>query len=184
MLPKLLVIGHARHGKDTVCELLRDLYNFSFTSSSEYCCENIIYPALREKYNYNSPSECFADRVNHRAEWFNLICEFNAGDPAKLGREMLLYQRYDIYCGLRNAEEMHSMNEQGIYDIAIWVEAGARIPTREDSSSMTITSSMADYIIDNNGTVEDLVNNVRKLMSNLGCGFGREGQAGVLPPVE
>ena len=29
--PKLLVIGHARHGKDTVSELLRDRHGFSFT---------------------------------------------------------------------------------------------------------------------------------------------------------
>jgi len=27
---KLLVIGHGRHGKDTVCEILQQNYNLSF----------------------------------------------------------------------------------------------------------------------------------------------------------
>jgi hypothetical protein len=31
--PKLLVIGHGRHGKDTVCEMLRDHYGYTFESS-------------------------------------------------------------------------------------------------------------------------------------------------------
>lgn len=33
---KLLVIGYGRHGKDTVCEILRDQHGYSFTSSSSF----------------------------------------------------------------------------------------------------------------------------------------------------
>ena len=32
--PKLLIIGHARHGKDTVAEILRDTHGYDFVSSS------------------------------------------------------------------------------------------------------------------------------------------------------
>jgi len=31
---KLMIMDHARHGKDTVCEILRDTYGFTFESSS------------------------------------------------------------------------------------------------------------------------------------------------------
>jgi translation elongation factor EF-1alpha len=40
---KLLVIGHGRHGKDTVCEMLRDDYGYTFESSSKFCSKFFIY---------------------------------------------------------------------------------------------------------------------------------------------
>ena len=52
MLPKLLVIGHGRHGKDTVCEILEKNYNYSFESSSRFCSKLFIYNDLKEKYGY------------------------------------------------------------------------------------------------------------------------------------
>ena len=48
---KLLVIGHGRHGKDTVCEILRDKYGYSFESSSQFCSKLFIYEMLKKKYN-------------------------------------------------------------------------------------------------------------------------------------
>jgi len=40
---KLLIIGHGRHGKDTVCEILRDKYNLQvFESSSRFCSKRFI----------------------------------------------------------------------------------------------------------------------------------------------
>jgi len=48
-LPKLLVIGHGRHGKDTVCEILRDKYGFSFESSSQFCSKLFIFDMVTEQ---------------------------------------------------------------------------------------------------------------------------------------
>ena len=64
---KLLVIGHGRHGKDTVCEILRDRYGYTFESSSKFCSKLFIYNDLKNKYNYLNEEECYADRHNHRA---------------------------------------------------------------------------------------------------------------------
>jgi len=50
MKSKLLVIGHGRHGKDTVCEILRDKYDYSFESSSQFCSKLFIYDQLKDKY--------------------------------------------------------------------------------------------------------------------------------------
>jgi hypothetical protein len=83
---KLLVIGHGRHGKDTVCEILRDKYGYSFESSSAFCSKLFIYDQLKKKYNYDSEEQCYADRHNHRTEWYNAISDMNKRDAATLGR--------------------------------------------------------------------------------------------------
>ena len=68
---KLMVCGHARHGKDQFCEFMGLVY----TSSSMAALDNVIWPAMG--HNYNSKEECFEDRVNHRAKWHRLITEYN-----------------------------------------------------------------------------------------------------------
>jgi hypothetical protein len=77
---KLLVIGHGRHGKDTVCEMLRDDYGYTFESSSRFCSKLFIYNDLKDKYGYANEEECYADRHNHRAEWYDAICAYNVPD--------------------------------------------------------------------------------------------------------
>jgi len=72
MLPKLLIIGHARHGKDTLAELLRDTFELKFVSSSQAASDIFIFDELKDKYGYTTPEECFEDRVNHRAEWYDM----------------------------------------------------------------------------------------------------------------
>ena len=49
MKKKLLVIGHGRHGKDTVCEILRDEFGYTFESSSQFCSKLFIYDDLKNK---------------------------------------------------------------------------------------------------------------------------------------
>jgi hypothetical protein len=153
-LPKLLVIGYGRHGKDTVCEILRDKYHFQFVSSSFFMCQKVIYPQLKEKYGYDSIQQCYDDRHNHRAEWFSIIAKTNEHDAATLGKA--IFSEYDIYCGNRNAAELRAMREQGVYDKCLWVDACGRGMPIEDESSCTVTKHMADYIIYNNGTRADL----------------------------
>lgn len=160
---KILVIGHARHGKDTVCEILKDKYGYSFMSSSEYCAENIIFPHLAPLYGYTTYTDCFTDRVNHRSEWFNIIREYNGSDPARLGKE--IWSKYDIYCGLRNVEEMKTLRADSVYDLSIWVDAGNRVP-KEDCSSITIDATMADYILDNSGSLEDLDKSISEIFDS------------------
>lgn len=161
MKKKLLVIGHGRHGKDTVCEILRDRYGYTFESSSKFCSKLFIFDSLKEKYGYDDEEQCYADRHNHRVEWYNAICDYNVPDPACLGREM--FKAYDIYCGLRNKKEFHAMKNTGVFDYAIWVDRSDHLPP-ESKDSMSLEQWMADYTIDNNGSLDDLVFNVDKLM--------------------
>jgi hypothetical protein len=163
-LPKLLVIGHARHGKDTVCDILREHFGYSFRSSSDFCAERFIYSALKDKYGYTSYQQCFDDRHNHRAEWFSMIHDYCRDDYARLGRE--IFAENTVYCGLRNKSEFHAMRNTGVFDYSIWVDRSDVLPA-EDKSSMNLEAWMADYIIDNNGTLEDLKRNTCELVRTL-----------------
>lgn len=164
MKKKLLVIGHGRHGKDTVCEILRDKYKYSFESSSRFCSQLFIYTRLRDRYGYLSEEQCYNDRHNHRAEWYNAICEYNVPDAARLGRE--IFKAHDIYCGLRNKREFFAMKNTRVFDYAIWVDRSDHLPP-ELKDSMSLEQWMADYTIDNNGSLSDLEFNVQQLMRYL-----------------
>lgn len=164
MKKKLLVIGHGRHGKDTVCEILRDRYDYSFESSSRFCSKLFIFNDLKDKYGYSDEEECYEDRHNHRAEWYNAICDYNIPDPARLGRE--IFQAHDIYCGLRNKKEFHAMKNTGVFDYAIWVDRSDFLPP-ESKDSMSLEQWMADFTIDNNGSLEDLKFNIDALMGYI-----------------
>ena len=161
---KLLVIGHGRHGKDTVCEILRDQYGYSFESSSKFCSRLFIYDQLKEKYGYDNEEQCYADRHNHRTEWYDAICDYNVPDASRLGRE--IFAIHDIYCGLRNKREYFAMRNTGVFDYAIWVDRSDHLPS-EPKSSMSLEQWMSDYTIDNNGTLEELKFNIAQLMGHI-----------------
>jgi dephospho-CoA kinase len=163
-LPKLLIIGHGRHGKDSVCEILREKFGYEFQSSSEFCAEKFIYRELKDQYGYTTFQECYTDRHNHRAEWYDMIHAYCADDYARLGRE--IFADNDIYCGLRNKAEFHAMRNTGVFDYAIWVDRGDHLPP-EDRSSMSPEIWMADYVIDNNGDLAALRRNTIELVDRL-----------------
>lgn len=185
---KFMVIGHARHGKDTVCEALRDEYGLRFQSSSMYCAENAVWPLLqnanasraflagftgdkREELSielvrmrakaYDTVLDCFEDRTQHRTLWYEAISAYNAEDQARLARG--LYETSDVYCGLRSRREFHAIRNEGLVDLVIWVDAQDRMPP-EPIESCTVEPWMADYVVDNNGSEEELRRNVRILM--------------------
>lgn len=154
MKPKLLVIGHAGHGKDTVCEILHLLYDLKFQSSSYFVAEKAVRPYLAIKgLEYNTLEDCYADRINHRALWHDAIAEYNKDDPAKLGME--LFAQYDVYCGLRSKIEYEHLKLRNAFDCVWWIDGQIRVEP-ESASSMKLTLDDADFYINNNGNKEFL----------------------------
>ncbi len=135
---KILVLGHARHGKDTAAEYLAEKLGLTYAGSSQVCCDAFIFGALKDKYGYTTSQECFEDRVNHRTEWHNLIAEYCKDDKAKLGR--LIYESNDIYCGIRAKDECDAVIAE-FNPIVIWINATKRVP-KEPKSSMQLTCSV------------------------------------------
>lgn len=162
--PKIIVMGYARHGKDTVCELMAKKYGLKFTSSSWFCAKRVIFPALKDKYGYKDVKECYNDRVNHRAEWFDLITSYNTPDRTRLGRE--IFEENDVYCGIRNSHEFYALKKANVFNLAIWVDARGRGMPIEQETSCSIMPHMADLFLDNNKSIEDLERNLEVLMQD------------------
>lgn len=161
---KLLIIGHARHGKDTVAEIISNTYNMPFRSSSDFVAERLMFPILSKKYGYKNHIEAYNDRHNHRAEWHDLIHDYCKDDAARLGRE--IFAENSIYCGLRNKTEFHAIKNEGIFDYCIWVDRCDLLP-QENRSSMSLEPWMADFVIDNNRDLAHLNREVVRLMNRI-----------------
>lgn len=149
-----------RHGKDTVAELLKEYYDISYISSSQACLEIFIYDILKNKYGYKTPEECFNDRVNHRDEWYKLICDYNNEDKSRLAKEII--KNYNTYVGMRDPSEFKECVKQNLFNLIIWVDASERLP-EENTSSFNINKKHADIIIDNNGTLEELKEKIKRI---------------------
>ncbi len=171
--PKILVLGYSRHGKDTVSEMLRDKYQTRFVSSSMFCAEHVILAGINAettpklaklKGDYNNPAECFDDRHNHRSLWYDTIRAFNRPDATALGRA--IFEDHDVYCGLRSKAELNALKNAGLVDYIIWVDRSDHLPP-EGPASCTVEPWMADYVLDNNGTLEDLELSLTQLIDNL-----------------
>lgn len=179
---KIAVIGHARHGKDTVCEMLRDRYGFEFTSSSLFCAERVVFPRYRawcmggqdvifERHigwpkddpGWITADDCFNDRSNHRALWFDLIADYCKPDAARLARDIL--EKHDVYAGIRSTREFHAAVNEGIFDLVLWVDRSKHLP-KEPKTSMELQPWMADFVIDNNGSLDDLEREVDRLVAH------------------
>lgn len=161
---KLMIMGHARHGKDTACEYLRDKHGLTFKSSSEAACEIVIYPTLKELHGYKTIEECFNDRVNHRQTWYDLIRRYNLKNPTRLAQD--IYATNDIYCGIRSIHEFDAIEAAGLFDLSIWIDASHRLPA-ESQDSCTVTKQDADIVISNNGTVEQLYAALDRMMLTI-----------------
>lgn len=185
--PRLMILGHARHGKDTAAEWLAKNHDYKFVSSSWFMCERVVWKAIHNSYEremflerltpaqrlcrerefvemrarYADIQQCYVDRANYRGMWYDLIAAYNGSDPARLTKAIFA-EGNDIYVGLRNARELHTGRLQKAFDLAIWIDASLRCPP-ENKSSCTVEPWMADVIVDNNGTMADLDKNMEFL---------------------
>lgn len=161
MNTKILILGNARHGKDTFAEILEGTHGLKFNSSSQAAADIFIFDELKDQYGYKNAVECFEDRVNHRQEWYEMICDYNKDDRAKLAKAIL--SKTDCYVGMRDDKEIQECKAQGLFDIILWVDASDRLP-QEGKESFNIDKSMADFVVYNNGSLEEF----REKVINIG----------------
>jgi dephospho-CoA kinase len=154
---KICILGHCRHGKDTLAEILNERFGMTYISSSEAANRYFIYESLKDKYGYKSEEECFDDRVNHRDEWYSMICKYNQNDSARLSKNIL--ENADCYVGMRDYDEF--IGSKNLFDYIIWVDASERLP--KENGTFNIPKNEADIIIENNTTLEDFTKKSIKL---------------------
>ncbi len=157
---KLLILGNARHGKDTLAELFQEYFGITFMSSSQASSDFFLYDQLKDKYGYQSPEDCFNDRVNHREEWYLAICDYNKDNRARLAQDIL--STSDCYVGMRDKAEFDECVKQNLFDLIIWVDASKRLPL-EPGTSFNINMSDADIVMENNGTFEEFVEKAKRI---------------------
>lgn len=162
---KVLIIGHARHGKDTSAEIIKELFNYTFESSSVAAARIFLFDALRDRYGYGNFIECFDDRVNRRAEWFNAIKEYNSADRSRLAKEILTSS--DMYLGMRSEEEFTACVDAGIFDLVIGIY-DPRKQTEPKSSFDIDLWQMSDIIIPNSEDITQLRRRL-KLLEPIFC---------------
>lgn len=153
-----------RHGKTTIAEMLLDEYDLTFKDSSMASAEIFIYDELKDKYGYNTFEECYEDRKQHRDEWFNLICDYNVPDKARLAKEIL--NRADVYVGMRSNDELQECKKQNIFDLIIGIYRPA-FPNEPSSSFDIDLWKESDIIIPNDGSINDLRKRIDKLYKLL-----------------
>jgi len=157
---KLLILGNKRHGKTFVANELCKITNLKFKDSSMAAAEIFIFDKLKEKYGYKDLNECFEDRVNHRSEWYDLICDYNKEDKARLAKDIL--KENDIYVGIRDKKEIDECKKQGLFDYII----GVYDPDKEEESSDSFNIDLfreADLVIRTGGDI-DRVKKIVKLI--------------------
>ena len=156
--PRLLIIGHGRHGKDTVASMIHLMMGLKFISSSEFVGREIIWPMWGQE-RYKTFEEMFDDRVNYRKTWKDLIFAYNTPDRSRTTRTML-ERGYDMYVGMRSREEF--LASKDLFDAVVWVDRSEHVPP-ESGDSMELTKDDADIIINNNGSMASLKSEVAEL---------------------
>ncbi len=161
---KLLIIGYARHGKDSAAEILAIQHGFKFISSSEFVGREVIWPEWG-KSRYDTFQEMYDDRVNCRKNWFQMISIWNTPDKARTARA-ILERGYDMYVGMRARDEFEASLLAGLFDHIVWVDRSLNLK-EETTSSNELVAADATYILDNNGSLSDLEYNISEMMWNL-----------------
>lgn len=156
-LPKLIITGYADHGKTTVGEILRDKYGFRMIDATDFIIDNILIP----NGMYKTSEEAYENKFEDRQLWYEAVNVYNKDNPSRLC-ETLFESGSDLHVGMRNEIELQDAKAK--LDVKVlWVQDNRKEP--ESSASCSVHSGMADYIIDNSGSLEDLEKEITKFMS-------------------
>lgn len=161
---KIAVCGYGRHGKETAAKYLAKQLCLKYEGCTSQIAAKMVFNVLGPVYGYKDALECWCDRAYHRAEWYDIIKEYNKPDGLTLYRDMAAAN--DIIDGIRDRDELKAAIEAGICSFSVWIDASGRVPP-EAGSSCTIGREDCTYVIDNNGTIEQLYANIDMFIDGL-----------------
>jgi len=154
-LPKLLFVGHSRSGKGEAGLWFDSCTNCSYAGSTSALHVDDIAKELGV-----SPKRAWEERHSNRAYWRQWYDNYRIKDPSALVRESFL--KGNIAEGTRARCEMDAVARYQLADLVIWVDRdGLLDPTLE------FGPEVADFVINNNGTLEDYHCRLRRLASTL-----------------
>lgn len=178
MYKQIMIVGHARSGKDTFADFLCEYTGRTKWSSSHCAIKNVILPLLESMYtpdivdhvNYLLTLDesvaiewLYENRFPYRSAWKDAITAYNANDKTRLMRK--LYAEASVYVGCRSISEFEAGREEFDY-LTIWVDK----PGIDPEVTNDISYTDCDVIVINDAGLVDLKTlaiNVAKLY-NLG----------------
>ncbi|GAB5431199.1 MAG: hypothetical protein EpisKO_05690 [Epibacterium sp.] len=135
-------------------------YGLRVVSSSEFAARKAVFPLVSDLYA--DWRAAYEDRHAHRDLWFHAITAYNLRPGPMLAEQIL--ERHDVYTGMRRRAELEGSRH--LFDLVVWVDASRRLPT-EPESSMELTPADADWVVDNNGPLEDLPGEIARLTAEI-----------------
>lgn len=163
--PTLVFLGHSRCGKDTcVSELAKLTTLVPATSVSA-----AMAPLLAWSLDKPTPL-AFEERHNDREYWYEWINAFRRKyRPDTPTRMALAYG--DMVAGIRSKDELEACVKNDVTNVLVWVDrAVAPDPTLEftyeDVLRLNRETGSAAVFVDNNGSLDDLKNEMAKLVAN------------------
>jgi hypothetical protein len=153
-MPKVLVCGHGRAGKDTACEIICELTGWKFAGTTSKYLTKFVAAKLGL-----SDEEAYARRHESdetRMVWFHTGNELRKDDPSLLAR--MAFQNGDVSGGVRGKPEIEAIRQEGVADLIIWIDRDVPV-----DPTMEFGREYADIVIENNGTVTELREKLRRL---------------------
>jgi hypothetical protein len=90
-----------------------------------------------------------------------MICLFNKDDKARLAKEIIT--KYNLYVGMRDDKEFEASKH--LFDVIICVDGSERIDYID--KTFKIDKNQADFIVYNNGTLEEFKNEIKNKLGHL-----------------
>lgn len=143
---KIIIIGQPRHGKTELGGITARILNASFGNTSDTIYESLAakgettVEALRK-----IPKEDIRERLINEGD---RLCLDN---PAFLSLKQL--ETHRIVCGVRKPPELYGIKQVYPDAVVVWVERPAAQWFPDNTS---LTREAADYVVVNDGSLEDL----------------------------
>ena len=149
---KILIIGHAKHGKTTVAEALTKL-GYTYKDSSEVAAEAIL-PFFTERYGFQTAAEMLAYKEEYtgtalgdtiRRDMYEQIRSVNLlGNFVRIPD--MVYSQADIYVGLRDAAEFMALMSK-YSPLVLQVDACQRLTSQESIFSNPLIHLVEQHYI-------------------------------------
>ena len=158
--PLIAFLGKGSCGKSSVVEhLARELgLRAGGTTSSVFSPWLASSIQLPESY-------AFSKRGEFRSFWYLWARCFSRHDPARICR--LGYALSDLCGGIRDSTELQCAKLSGLVDCTVWIER----PGSGDGTVSGFGPEDCDYVLENSGSVESLLNNALLLVNDIRRGL-------------
>lgn len=180
-IPRIAICGPGRSGKDIAAITMAKVLGVEYWRSSSEAAMHIVWeqwgqhlqqPQKPHVLNsesfdvarpvYDSPAAMFADRINHREIWAEVIRKYNQPDGIRLYREMIAAGD-SILCGIRRHAELLACQASGLVELSIWIDR----PNRDDVTC-EVTAEHCDVSVPNLGSEEQFKAKLTRLATCLG----------------